>query len=481
MKPFFHGILVLFCFIPYAHGESLSVQQVIERVLHHYPSIRTAALRVEVAQQETDRINSQLAWQLNAGAGYRHDFSLFGSPSNRMDLQAGLSRKLASGDQLELSANYSRDKSDVPISPFYPNPASNASVELNYRMPLQKGRDNIVFNQSLASAEINAKLSQWQLRALLDKLAAQVIDLYYGYAVTQVRMENNRQSISRTEKLKKYLHKRAQLGISEDKDILQVDAQLKSQQAQLQAVQLQADQQKISLNHLMNRNWQSNIEINKKSDESDKQYRFNDIYKQILLTSADIQKLNEKIKLADKQISIQQDKKKDQLDLVLFIGDKNLSGDVQAGYINENEVVGGARLEYKRGLDLSGYDAAIYQARLQRDIALQNKKQIMEDLKYQLAGLLSAIASGKKTLQAYTQSVQAQKQKLREAQSRYRDGRSSTDQIILFENQLSAAMLARDLQSLEIQKQALKVSLLQGKLWQQVSLPDIQSLIKREQ
>ncbi len=481
MKPVISGIFLLSCFIPSVYGDALSVQQVIERVLHHYPSIRTAALQVEVAQQESLRINSQLGWQLNAAGGYRHDFSLFGSPSNRLDLQAGLSRKLASGDQLGLSANYARDKSDVPISPFYPNPASNVSIELNYRMPLQKGRDNIAFNQSLESAEINASLSQWQLRALLDKLAAQVIDLYYGYAVTQVKIENNQQSISRTEALKQYLNKRTKLGISEDKDILQVNAQLKSQQAQLQAIKVQAEQQKISMNHLMNQNWHSAFETKTEFKAIDKIYHFDDIYTQSLKTNADIQQLNRKIKLAEKQIAIQKDKRKDQLDLVLFVGDKNLSGDVQSGSVNENEVVGGARLEFKRGLDVSGYDAQIYQAQLQRDMALQNKKQVMEDVKYRLAGLLRLIESGKKTLQAYTQSVLAQKQKLEEAQRRYQDGRADTDQLILFENQLSAAMLARDLQSLELQKQAVKVALLQGTLWNQVNLPDVQTLIKRGQ
>ena len=468
-----------FFFAANVNAEKLNLQQVIQQVLHHYPSIRTAALQVEVARQESIRINSQLGWQLNASGGYRHDFSLFGSPNDRFDITGGLSRQLSSGDSLSLSAQLARDNSDVAISPFYPNPATNVNIELNYRMPLQKGSENIGFTQSLTTAELNTHLNEWQLRSLLDQLATQVIDLYFSYAVTQVRIENNRSSILRTKKLKKYLSERTLYGISEDKDILQVDAQLSSQEAELQAINIQASLQNISLNKLMNKDWGFKFTPEIKYLDDTNEYDFNQVYQQVVNVNADIKQLNKKIKLAESNIKVQRDKKKDKLDLVLFIGDKNLSGDVQAGSLNENEIVGGARLEFSRGLDASGDEAQLYQALLQRDVALQSKKQLMQDLQYRLASLLSQINTGRAALNAYQASVEAQRKKLAEAESRYRDGRVDTDLIIQFENQLSLASLAESLQSLELKKLNIKISLLQGVLWQSVQIPEYSLLLKQ--
>ena len=473
-------ILLFVSIINHASAEKLNLQQVLQQVLHHYPSIRTAVLQVEAARQDSIRISSQLAWQLNASGGYRHDFSLFGSPNNRFDIAGDLSKQLSSGDRLSVSAQLSRDTSDVAISPFYPNPATNVNLELNYRMPLQKGRDNIDFTQALKTAELTTDLNKWQLRSLLDQLATQVIDLYFSYAVTQVRIKNNHHSILRTQKLKKYLSERTQYGISDNKDILQVDAQLASQQAELRAIDILANQQNISLNKLMNEKWDYQFIPDIQYSKKLKKYDFNKVYQQIINVNADIQQLNKKIKIATNNIALQRDKTKSKLDLVLFVGDKNLSGNVQVGSLNENEVVGGARLELSHGLDKSGDNAKLYQTQLQRDIALQTKKQMMQDLQYRLASLLSQINTGNIALHAYQNSVVAQNKKLAEAEVRYRDGRADTDLIIQFENQLSLASLSEKLQSLELEKLQLKVSLLQGALWKSSYIPEYSLLLKQE-
>ncbi len=478
--------IILICYMALAFGvnayaESLNLKDVVNQVLHHYPSIHTAALQVELARQKSAQINSQLGWQLNLSGGYRHDFSIFGSPNNRYDLAGDLSRQLSSGDHLSMSAQMSRDKSDIAISPFYPNPATNINLELNYRMPLQKGRGNTVHAQSLLAAELDTNLSRWQLMALLDQLTLEVIDLYYSYVITHIRINNYRQSIHRTTKLKNYLNDRTQYGISEDKDLLQVDAQLASQKSELQAINIQAEQQNILLNKLMNKNWEYKFSphIETKLLTENIEYDFDDMYQSILNVNPEIKQINEKIKIAETNIEIERDKKKDKLDLVLFLGDKNLSGDLNIGSLNENEVVGGLRVEFNRGLDSSGSDARIYQAMLARDSAIQTKKQLMLDLRYRLASLLSQIKIGKKALYAYTVSVEAQKKKLAEAELRYRDGRADTDLLIKFENQLSLAVLAKDLQLIDIQKIDQKISVLKGSIWSSIQLPEYPMLLEQ--
>ena len=68
-------------------------------------------------------------------------------------------------------------------------------------------------------------------------------------------MDNLRQGLERTRKLLKFIKSRRNLGIAETKDELQVQAQLDSQQAQLQALNIAWTQQRIALNRLMGRPW----------------------------------------------------------------------------------------------------------------------------------------------------------------------------------------------------------------------------------
>jgi len=55
---------------------------------------------------------------------------------------------------------------------------------------------------------------------------------------------------------------------------------------------------------------------------------------------------------------------------------------------------------------------------------------------------------------------------------RYRTGRTDTDQLIQFEDQLSQAEFALELQRLELMKRQYKLKLLLGSLWHTITLPE---------
>ncbi len=126
---------LLWCF-GVAHAERLSLEQVIQKVVDHYPSIKTAAMQLEQARQENKRIESQLGWQLSAQAGVRHELSLIGSPVDTLQLGGGLSRLLESGDSMSLNAAVAHDDADTAFATL-PNPSTSTSIDFNYRMPLQ--------------------------------------------------------------------------------------------------------------------------------------------------------------------------------------------------------------------------------------------------------------------------------------------------------------------------------------------------------
>ena len=315
-----------------ASAQTMSYEQVLQQVVNNYPSLQTTTIAVERARLESVRVESQLGWQLNAAAGAQHDMTLpFGSPTDRINVSGNVSRMLESGDTLGFLADINRDDADRSF-PGAPNPALSTNVGVNYRMPLQQGADNTSLVQSRLQAEVAVAQANAERRNVYDQIAAQVIDLYINAVVINARMENTRQAIQRSQRLLKYNQGRAGLGIAEDKDLLQVRAQLRSREAELTGLDMQWQAQRINLNRLMGRDVDATLQLQRATDTAITQSS-DDMLQQATQHSPDMSAIHVRLQQADTALAISRDKRKDKLDLVLNAGYKTLSGRWRANRI----------------------------------------------------------------------------------------------------------------------------------------------------
>lgn len=457
-------------------ARALNINQILSRTLNYQPSLKIALLELESLQEEDKKIRSRLSWQLNVAAGMRHDVSLFGSANDILKVDTRLARQLASGETLAMSAAVSYIRADVSLSPNFPNPSTSTQFDISYRMPLQKGKGNPVYHQAIADTESIIKMQKSGLVLQADYLAEQLVDLYYALAVNNAHLKNTQQSIKRTQRLRAYIDGRTQFGIAEDKDVLQVDAQLKLQSAQQKVLNLLINQQTIALNRLMGDAWDASIDLQMDNAKTGS-IEYQKVLQKVVQYSPLLKQLAMELKQVEGRLALRRDARKDQLDLILFAGDRDLRGDLASSSYDENELVGGVRLEFKRSVDRSGYDAEIYQAQLQRGMVLQKKQLHLDAIKYKLAALLQKRKDSMNTLEAYRASLQTEQEKLQDAQQRYRDGRADLDQIIAFENQLSAIELLVSSQQLDVARLFTRVRIMYGDLWRDVSLPSYLSFM----
>lgn len=451
----------------------------MQRVIDHYPSLKTAAIQVERARQSSKKVGSQLGWQLAAQTGITRDITLFGTPTDVIDVGGSLSRIFESGSILSIEAGARREDSVGVFSPVIPNPAISTSIDVTYRQPLGRGSDNPSYAEGLTSAKAEVAASIAESETLYDQIASQVIDLYIAAASVQAKIHNNERSIIRTRRLQNFIKERASLGVSEDKDILQVDAQLDSLRAELSALQTLWQKQLISLNRLMGRKWSSGLVTTRLTVPDAPKEDFDVLFKAVKEHSSKIHNVNARIELANSAIRKRRDERKNNIDLVLFVGNRTQEGDTTFGDISESEVVGGIRLEFSESVDKTGVDAELYQAQLDRSAALQDKRQLIEDIQYELSSLLAEINANINAINAYKVSVSSENRKLEDAENRYRTGRTDTDQLIQFEDQLSKAEFALELQRLELLKRHYNLRLLQGKLWDTINLPVYDNFVIR--
>ncbi|HEC13043.1 MAG TPA: TolC family protein [Acidiferrobacteraceae bacterium] len=464
-------VLVTSLWIQSGHAEGLTIEQVLQQVVDYYPSIKGATLQVERAKQDNLRVQSQLGWQLALRGGATREYTLLGTTVDTLRTIGNLSKLTRSGSTLGLQVERRRDESAITVLPTLPNPLNTTNVDISYRVPLGKGKGNPAYAEGLTGANVSLLLAQAEEQRLYDQLAVQVIDLHLAAKTTLERIHNTEQSLDRTQRLQKYIKSKSGLGIAEDKDLLQVAAQLNNQRAQLKALEMAWAQQEISLNRLMGRPWNSRFEPKTVADTPFPGKGFDGLFKEVAQHSPSLTSAQARLTLADSTIKTQRDSRKDKLDLVMTLGKRSRVGITAGGSSYESDDVGSINIEFTRSLDKRGLNAQLYQARLDRSIAIQDKQQTLNDLRYELASLLAEFRIGQTALEAYYISLKSEHAKLNEALSRYKQGRTDTSQLIQFENELSATALALALHRIELQRRYYKLVLLRGQLWKGIVRP----------
>jgi len=450
--------------------EALTYSQALQKVIDTYPTLDIARLQVQQARQDMLKVESTLGWQLSAEGGANHDVSAFGVPSDVADAFAGLNRTLRSGDSLALSGRYRYEDSSATISPLLPNPSERINLDLNYRMPFGQGRDNPQYVQGRVTAEATVLLQKANELSIREQLAKQTQDVFYSAATVRAQLATAESSVERARRLKRYVTERLGLGLAEEKDILQSDAQLQSRLSDLRTLQVAWEQQRTTLNRLMGRPWDAEFIplLDTRPLQIPQTESKPALVKQAEANSPGLL-TNQARKIQNEaDLQLRRDSRKDKFDVVVSVGGRTASGDNATGFVDEDDLAGGVRLEYQQALDKRGLDAGIYQAQLNLQIARQDERKIRDDLHYSVTGLLSEVEANKLSLTAHQRRLVSEEKKVNEALERYRVGREATDRLIQFENEMQIARLALEQDRIALERRLTNLSILLGRIWQSV-------------
>lgn len=452
-------------------AESFTLHQTLRQVMQTYPSVEIARLQTKRAQQDVIKAKSMLGWNLGGQIGGSHDLSAFsGTPVDSANLNASLDRPLASGGSIGLGGSYNYEDSSFTFAPTFPNPSHFSRVDANYRKPLAKGAGNPAYNQGLKSAKAGERISRANAQSVHDGLATQTMELFFVAALTKARLDTSKDSIDRARRLKKYIRGNARLGLSEDKDLLQAEAQLQARIADYDALVTAWEQQRTSINRLLNRPRISEFTPVLHDKDGSVDGDVGTILEQAKTHSPDLHRQLAQIEIAESQLVSSKDASKSTWDLVFGVGYGNKQGPATPP-VNESDYAASVRLEFRKSLDRRGLDAVVTQAQIDRSIALREAERIRDDLKYDVAGLVAGIEKANKSLASQRQRVIVERNKVDEATKRYRTGRTDTTQLIQFENDYQLSKLAREQQRIELSRKHASLDLMRGKLLQDAMMP----------
>ncbi len=444
----------------------LSLVELIERTLDGYPELSIAEKEVERARQELPKVEGLLGFTLGGRAGYSRDRSFIGTPSDTFTASGNLGRMLETGERLSFSATYRReDNSGGAIFRGYPNPADTINLDLEFRKPLRKGRGNPDYSQGLIIAGEGVTIAEANRRERREQLASQAIELFHAALLTRYRLESSQRAIDRALRLKRYIQKKMALGLAERKDRLQAEARLRAEEATHRSLKLVWRQQRVALNRLIGEPWDNPFRLRETLETFPVSVADIDaFFEDAVAFSPAMQRSRGRLKIAEAAIERQRDKRRDKLDLVVTAGVRNLSGDAGRDYVDKSDLAGGVALEFQRALDPRQFDAALYQAQLERDQVLEEMKNLRYQLRYRIAGLVEEILENQRVLQKFRQRLQAEREKYRESERLYRDARIDTSLLLQHEAELQGAELAFQQQRIELLKRYATLELLRGRL-----------------
>ena len=444
-------------------SKALKLDDVVNKILNQYPSIKVARSAVEQARQEFSKIESQLGWVFSAQSSISRDISSFYIPRERFDAGVNFSSINKSGSSIELSGNYSYEKSDTSIIPSLVNPSERTNLDLNYRIPLAQGEDNPAYSEGLELAKASYERVLADRINQTDVLIGQTANLFYDAAATIARIDDANASIKRSLRLLRYVEKNKSLGLVEKKDFLDANALYMNRIAERDNLLVIWSRQRSELNRLIG--FKSNIELTPEIKLVKKNLDRNNILARVYKVSPALRFQYALLKQARSEISLAVDAKRDQLDLILSIGARNTSGDTVVGSISEDEWAGGARLEYQFSFDQRGFDADLYQKVLQKESAEQEINRIKTEINYDVDSLMEQIQRSETSIKSIKKRLAIEKEKVIEAFERYKTGRSNTDELINNENSLFTSSLLYKTRKIELSRMYSELDLMLGELW----------------
>ncbi len=447
-----------------AQPAPLDWYEVVQRVVRDQPSLEAARLQAERARLELQKLEASLGWVFQGNATASHEVSFIGTPSDSIQGRAGIQRRQANGVTWGMAGSYTYQNDSFVFSPLLPNPYHYFTWDVNARIPLGQGRGNPDYHlgrQQAGAAEKMARLARAEQR---DVLAAQAIDLYFAAAFTRERILNAKAGIEFSERIRAYILRNMELGLFEDKDRLQIEAQLAGQRAQHRALETAWVEQRTVLNQLMNRPWDT--PFLPRIDLSDAALpELERLIDRALAYDPQLARLRARLTQVDAAIARAHDRRRDKLDLVLKAGMRGKGGPAQAGSVASNDLAALLSLEYRHTLDKSGFDAELAQARIDARVVQEQMRDRERALRYRIANLVAQIRAHRAALTGFRTQLEKESARLMEAEARFHDGRATTVELLQFENELKRTELTVLQQQIEAARKQAHLRLLTGTLW----------------
>jgi len=435
----------------------------VEESLNKYSEIKLANFNINRLALETNKVASQLGWVLTSEGGYSRTSSVFGIQSDTVDFGVGLQKRLESGDTFSVTGRYAHSDSEQVLSSLSPNPSDTTNLELSYRIPLLLEGGNQQYFHAVRKAEIEKIISEFDKQQVKENLTLKLIDIFYTVMTIDSRLVTAKKSMQRARQLRRHIKNNINLGLLEKGEILQADSQIFALKLERQKIVDLREKQVVLINRFLQKDLSSHFFVDSHDLYNGKEVLdMDEVISKVKNNSYEIKKLEASSKLLNSALELSRNREKDKLDVIFSIGVQNRSGDSTASSIDDTDTTGMIRLEYRNSLDKRAFSSE----RLQIQIDLQSNRErlasVLDDLKYDTYNLLNQVNRSKKIVKITEGRYINETRKYNDILKRFRNGRTTTNIVIQFDNDRIRAELDSKTEKYELAKRFSLLKLKQG-------------------
>lgn len=363
-----------------------------------------------------------------------HNFSLGVSQTTTFGLAAKLAYELDYLSYVNSSLQATAAAQGIPLTFYDARPVLELSQSLwqNGFGASTRAAGNLI--RETSSSERYAAIAEADI-LLIEAEAA-----YWRLAFSREIVEIQKAALKHAQAIFDYVHQRDQRNLGDRADTLQAKALLQSRKLELKAAE---DEAEIALNHFnTHRNTEGAIELEAIDWDNLEQRRVPAAFTH----RADVKAAEAHAKAVAANVTIQIEKYHPTLDLVgsLALNGRNAElGSALGNSYNSNRPTYAVGLRFALPLDISSLTTAREGALQMEKAAELAYRQKLAEQKTSFDELSTKIASAKERMRLVREIEDAQKTKLDYERVRLRQGRTTTYQILMFEQDFLQAELAR--------------------------------------
>lgn len=438
--------IVLLCIpftcLPQQETVELSLNDVVVMALKNNYDIQVSNITIDLYKQ--DDVIAQSIWDTNltGSISYEKDegeslLSLSSSGDIDKKYSIGATKLFPTGTEFSMTHSATLNKGNSSV--LYGSKSTNSSLTFELNQPLLKNFNGLVDRKQVQIQKINTSKFSLGQKSAIEKKIYDVVLAYWNLYITQKQNEINQKSVELAKEFLDLNEKQAQTGFVEETDVIAAKANLVAKETNLIENNAQLFKAKLSLAVLLNDYYDNNIVLTSKPSDINLTLNSRDEIEKAFLNRRDIKQEKMELEKQGIQLLINDNKTLPDLTLTGSVTPQNIRntysdsiGDTSS-FRNDDYFIG---LTLNFPLENSNAKANNVKAALNKQIAFINIQKIEAKVKNDIKIKLNEISKKYEILQNAYKLKNLQEEKLEKENERYSAGRSSSRNVIDYQNDL---------------------------------------------
>lgn len=435
--------------VPASFSLELSLQDVTNIALENSLDIQIAKFDAYISRLSLRKEKSIFDTFLNAEISFQRDkkmqtTTVFGTESKQHEFSFGLEKKIFTGTTIFLDVGGTKKRTNSTFSTL--NPYNEALLELSITQELGKNFFGLADRSKIKITKIDIENSDFSSLDDIEAALAEVQESYWNFALNEEKLVITKEMLKEAQRLYEIYKNKYSLGIVEESELLAVEALLYTRKSNAAIAELERETAKNNLLFLINKgDFGQEISAKEKLALSNKDVNLPQALSRAIQCRRDYRRRINDVRKNKINLVVKSNALWPQIDLEASLNRNNLNLDRGqawqdlAGNSNDEVFVS---LSFKIPFERTSAKVELEEARLQKKKILLELKRTERLILQELNDKVNRVNVIQSQVKLYEKTVKIHEKKLKQQIKRLNFGRSDSDTLIRYEEDLLNARLS---------------------------------------